>query len=452
MKIVISGLGKVGEVLARDLSREKHDVIVIDRDEEKVDRLIMSVDVTGIAGSASFLDVQMEAGVDNSDVFIAVTPDDETNIIAGITAKKLGARYVICRVRSPEYSGQFDFLRESLGIDLLINPDQEASREIENILLFPAALSVEHFGGTRVFMVQTMLAKDSPLAGKSLSEIGRKNGNVLIGVVERDDEILIPDGSFVLLPGDSLYLAGESVEILRFLHINNSELYRPKSALIVGGGRITRYLLSRLNRHKIKVKVIENDEDIANLLASEHPDAEIVLADGTDQKILREERMQNYDAVISLTGIDEENLLISLYAAQQGVKSTITKVNRTNLLKVLENSGLQAIVTPNKVIADNIIRFIRSLQNTDGSAIESFHRIGDGKIEAMQFRISCESKVCNQTLQKLETKPGILILCILRKNEIIFPGGEDSIQSGDSVIIVTSEPNFQDINDILKEG
>lgn len=171
MKIVISGLGKVGEVLARDLSREKHDVIVVDRDEEKVDRLIMSVDVTGIAGSASFLDVQMEAGVDNSDVFIAVTPDDETNIIAGITAKKLGARYVICRVRSPEYSGQFDFLRESLGIDLLINPDQEASREIENILLFPAALSVEHFGGTRVFMVQTMLAKDSPLAGKSLSEI-----------------------------------------------------------------------------------------------------------------------------------------------------------------------------------------------------------------------------------------------------------------------------------------
>ncbi|HHU07724.1 MAG TPA: Trk system potassium transporter TrkA [Clostridiaceae bacterium] len=452
MKIVISGLGKVGEVLARDLSHEKQDVIVIDRDEEKVEKLIMSVDVTGIAGSASFLDVQMEAGVDDCDVFIAVTPDDETNIIAGITAKKLGARYVICRVRSPEYSEQFDFLRESLGINMLINPDQEASREIENILLFPAALSVEHFGGTRVFMVQTVLSKDSLLAGKSLGEIGRGYGNVLIGVVERGDEVFIPDGSFILLAGDNLYLTGESREILRFLHTNNNELYRPKSALIVGGGRITRYLLARLNKHKIKVKVIEYDEVTANLLASEHPDAEIVLADGTDQKILREERMQNYDAVISLTGIDEENLLISLYAAQQGVKSTITKVNRTNLLKVLENVGLKAIVTPNKVIADNIIRFVRSLQNTAGSSIESFHRIGEGKVEALQFRVADDSKVCNQPLRDLETKPDILILCILRNNIIIFPDGNDSIQGGDSVIIVTKEPNFQDIADVLKEG
>lgn len=452
MKIIISGLGKVGEVLASDLSREQHDVVVIDQDEDKVDRLIMSVDATGIAGSASFLDVQMEAGVDDCDIFIAVTPDDETNIIAGITAKKLGARYVICRVRSPEYSSQFDFLRESLGIDMLINPDREAAREIENILLFPAALSVEHFGGTRVFMVQTIFAEDSILVGKSLSEIGRGYGNVLVGVVEREDEIFIPDGNFVLLAGDNLYLTGESGEILHFLHTNNSELYRPRSALIVGGGRITRYLLNRLNKYRIKIKVIENKEEIADLLASEHPEAEIVFADGTDQKILREERMQNYDAVISLTGIDEENLLISLFAAQQGVKSTITKVNRTNLLKVLEHAGLQAIVTPNKVIADNIIRYVRSLQNSEGSAIESLHRIGEGKVEALQFRVACDSKVCDKTLRDLNTKPGILILCILRKNEIIFPGGDDKIQGNDRVIIVTTEPNFQDIADILQEG
>lgn len=452
MKIAICGLGKVGELLCHALNREEHDIIAIDQDDDKLKKLILSTDVTGISGGGSYLDVQLEAGVDSCDIFIAVTPDDETNIIAAITAKKIGARYVIARVRSPEYSVQLDFLRESLGIDLMINPDAEAAREIEQMMIFPAALSVEHFGRGKLFIVQTELPEDSIFVNQSLAKIGRGYGNVLIGVVERGNDLFIPGGSFVLKEKDRLYLTGRSEEILKFMHNNNHRIDRPKSVLIVGGGRITRYLLPGLKKHKIRAKLIENNEAIADFLAARHPETEVICADGTDQRVLREERMQNFDSVISLTGIDEENLLISLYASQQGVKNTITKVNRTNLLKVLANTGLQAIVTPSDLITDHILSFVRSRQNTAGSGIEALYRISGGKVEALQFKIASASEVCEKPLRTLETKEGLLILGILRGRNIIFPDGNDYLRQGDSVILVTSKPNLQDISDILKEG
>ncbi|HHV42146.1 MAG TPA: Trk system potassium transporter TrkA [Clostridiaceae bacterium] len=451
MKIVVCGLGKVGEVLSRDLSREQQDVITIDKNEQRLRQLIMSVDVTGIAGGGSFLDVQMEAGVNECDVFIAVTPDDETNIMAAITAKTIGAKYAIARVRSPEYFKQLDFLRESLGIDMLINPDLEAAKEIKNMFVFPSALSVENFGDGKIFIVEAKLEEKSPLLGKSLREIGRKHGNVLVGVVERGEEIFIPDGDYIIERDDKLFVTGEPGEILRFLQSIRGVLHKPKSALIIGGSRITRYLLKMLKKQKLKLKVIEHDEEIANRLAVKYPHVEVVCADGTDQNTLREERIQNYDYVIALTGIDEENLLISLYASSQGVKNTVTKVNRTNLLKVLDNVGLQAIITPNKLIADHIIRLVRSLQNSSGSSIEDFYRISEGKVEIIQFHVASGSPVCERKLKDLPIKSGLLILCILRQGEIIFPDGNDCLQAEDSTIVVTTEPNFQDVRDILEE-
>jgi trk system potassium uptake protein TrkA len=304
MKIVICGLGKVGEVLSRDLSREQQDVITIDQDEQRLRDLIMAVDVTGVVGGGSFLNIQMEAGVNEADVFIAVTPDDETNIMAAITAKTIGAKYVIARVRSPEYFRQIDFMRESLGIDMLINPDLEAAREIKNIMIFPSALSVEHFGGGKIFIVEAEVEAGSVLVGKSLKEIGRGYGNVLVGVVESGDNIFIPDGNYVVEADDHLFISGEPEEILLFLRTIRGAIEKPKSALIVGGGRITRYLLSMLKTQKTRLKVIEYDEKVADKLATRYPEVEIVCADGTDQDILREERLANYDYVIALTGID----------------------------------------------------------------------------------------------------------------------------------------------------
>ena len=451
MDIVICGAGKVGEVLSQDLSREDHGVVVIEKNEKRLNQLIELADVSGVSGSGSLLEVQREAGVDHCDIFIAVTPDDETNIIAAITARKIGARHVIARVRSPEYSLQMNFLRESLGITMLINPDLEAAREIERMLTFPAALGVETFGHGRVVMVETQLQDDCPYIGKSLQEIGRQNGHVLIAMVERGEHLFIPRGNFVLEKADRLFVTGRPFEIRQFCATDRAQHRHPKSVFIVAGSRVTRYLLPRLERNKMRAKVVEKNEAVADQLAAEFPDVEVILADGTDQAILREERLQNYDAVVALTGIDEENMLISLYAAQEGVKKTITKVNRTGLLNVIQNAGLQAIVTPNALVADQIIRFIRSMENTDGSNVEAFFRIGSGRAEALQFKVAPDSPVCGAPLKTLPIKEGLLILCVLRPSEIIFPEGEDVILPGDEVILVTTLPNFQDISDILEK-
>lgn len=451
MEIVICGAGKVGEVLCCDLSLEHHKVVVIEANEKRLDEMICLADVTGVHGNGALSDVQIEAGVKTCDMFIAVTPNDETNIIAAITAKKLGARHVIARVRNPEYSQQMDFLRESLGITLMINPDLEAALEIKLMLAFPSALSVESFGGGRFLIVEVKLPDNSIYAGRSLRDIGRQRGQVLVAVVERRGEITIPDGDFVLKSGDHLYLTGSPEDIVRFRSADHVKKRRPQSVLIVGGGRITRYLLPRLAPMMSRVKVIENGGKEATSLASDFPDIEVICADGTDQRILCQERMHNYDAVISLTGVDEENLLISIYAAHEGVPITITKVNRTHLLTVLDTLGLQAIVTPKRLIADKIIRFIRSTENSEGSKIEAFYRISNGQAEALQFQVTENSPVCGILLQDLKTKPGLLILCILRGGRIIFPGGSDALLSGDQVVIVTTEREFRDVSDMLEK-
>jgi trk system potassium uptake protein TrkA len=451
MDIVICGAGKVGEVLSRDLSRENHGVVIIEKNEKRLNQVIELADVSGVVGSGSLLDIQRQAGVDLCDIFIAVTPDDETNIIAAITARKIGARHVIARVRNPEYSLQMDFLRESLGITMLINPDLEAAREIERMLTFPAALGVETFGHGRVVMVETEVHEDCPYLGKSLKEIGRQNGHILIAMVERGEQLFIPRGDYVPAVGDRMFVTGRPSEIREFCATDRDPERHPKTVLIIAGSRVTRYLLPRLSRNKMRAKVIEKDENIADQLAAEFPDVEVIAADGTDQAVLREERLPNYDAVVALTGIDEENMLISLYAAQEGVKKTITKVNRTSLLNVIHNAGLQAIVTPNALVADQIIRFIRSMENTDGSNVEAFFRLAPGRAEALQFKVAVDSPVCNEPLHSLPLKKGLLVLCMLRGADIIFPEGGDTILPGDDVIVVTTHPNFQDISDILEK-
>ncbi|MGI6157193.1 MAG: Trk system potassium transporter TrkA [Saccharofermentanales bacterium] len=449
MDIVVCGAGKVGEVICHDLSLEDHRVIIIDQSEKRIDQMIHMADIAGVQGNGSLLDVQREADVDTCDMFIAVTPDDETNIIAAITAKKIGARYVVARVRSPEYFHQMAFLRESLGIDLMINPDYEAARAIDRMMRFPAAMGVESFGHARVFIVETDLAEDSMYIGQSLRDLGRQHGDVLIAAVERDGDIVIPSGDFVLRADDKLYITGLPTEIHRFMRVDPDRSKRPENVIIIGGGRITRYVLPMLQKLNMRLKVIEYDEAVADRLAGEFPKADIICADGTDQAILREERIYNSDAVIALTGIDEENLLISIYASRVGVPKTITKVNRTNLLNVLDNVGLQAIITPRRLIADEIVRFVRSTDNIKGSNIEAFYRVAGGLAEVLQFHVADDSPVCDIPLMDMETKPGLLILCILRDDDIIFPSGSDIIRPNDEIIVVTTTPNFRDVSDIL---
>ncbi len=451
MRIVICGAGKVGEVLCRDLSKEDHDIVIIDKSEKRVQQMINMTDITGFSGNAALYDVQMEADVASSDIFIAVTPDDEVNIIAAITASKLGAGHIVARVRSPEYSRQMEFLKDSMGITLMINPEFETATEIARILEFPTALGLETFGHGRMNLVEFVLENNSSLVSKTLREIGRKYGDVLICIVVRHDEASIPDGKFVLKAGDRLYLSGAPNEVRKFCQDGQKKPWHVSTALVVGGGRITRYLLPKLEKMHIRCRVIEAKETVSEMLSVEFPNIEIICGDGTNQILLKEERIQNFDALISLTGIDEENILLSIYAAKQGVAKTITKVNRTDLLKILDNVGLQSIVTPHRIIANQIIRFVRSIENSQGSNIEAFYKLADGQAEALQFHVREGSAVCHKTLQDLSTKNGVLITSIFRKGSVIYPSGTDMILPGDEVVVVTKHPNFQDISDILRD-
>ncbi len=450
MDIVIAGAGKVGEVLCCDLSKENHDIILIELNETRLDQLTNLYDIGGVLGNGGIYDIQTEAGVNDCDVFIAVTPNDETNIIAAITAKKLGAKNTIARVRNPDYYKQMNFLSESLGITMMINPELEAAHDIVRMLMFPAALNVEYFEQGRVNMVEVVLQNNASMAGMKLKDHKGRYGNVLICIVVRGDKVLIPDGETRLEAGDHVMVTGSNTDVTTFCRHNQHRLSKISSALIIGGGKLTHYLLSLLVKTHIRIKVIEVDAAIADKLAADFPQAEIIFGDGTKQMFLNEERFADYDSVISLLGIDEENILISIYVSRMGVEKTITKVNRTDLLKVLDNVGLQSIVTPQQLIADQIIRFVRSIENTLGSNINAFYRLADGRVEALQFHVKPTSRTVFTPLTELSTKPGLLISCIIRENSLIYPSGSDMILPGDNVIIVTTNKNFQDIDDILK--
>ncbi|MPM24936.1 Trk system potassium uptake protein TrkA [bioreactor metagenome] len=451
MYIVITGAGKVGGKLCGDLVKENHDIIVIEKDETRLEQFLNTYDISGVSGNGATYGVQMEAGVDRCDVFISVTSNDETNIIAAITARKLGAKYTVARVRSPEYSGQVDFLRESLGITLMINPELEAAKAITQMLQFPAALNVEPFGHGRVNMVELVLRRDAPMVGLKLKDHNRRFGNVIICIVVRGDQVLIPDGETCLRAGDHVMVTGSTADVLEFCNKSQHGSAKLESALMIGGGRVTNYLVPELLKMHMRVKVIERDPATADELAIKFPRAEIVSGDGTKQAFLKEEHASDYDSLIALTGIDEENILLSIYAQRSGIKKTVTKVNRTDLLKVLDNVGLQAVITPQCIISDTIVRFIRSAENSQGSNIDAFYRLADGSVEVLQFKVKESSRAAKTPLAQLPTKSGVLVICILRENKIIYPGGSDRIMPGDDVIVATTHKGFQDLDDILAE-
>lgn len=451
MNIVIAGAGKVGSTLSSDLAKENHDILLIELSESKLDQSINAYDIRGIVGNGATYEILMEASVDRADVFIAVMGSDETNMIAAITAKKLGAKYVIARVRNPEYSAQVDFLRESLGITLMINPELEAAKAISQMLLFPNALSVESFAHGRVNLVEVLLSADAPMVGMRLKEHRDKFGRVIVCVVSRGEEVIIPNGETRLMAGDLVMVTGTTEHVRTFCDLAQPGVKNLSSALIVGGGRVTDYLVNKLLQLRMRVKVIEINPEIADRLALKYPRAEIALGDGTRQGMLNEEHLTEYDALIALTGIDEENILTSIYAARCGVKKTITKVNRTDLLKILDRAGLQAIITPQRLIADQIVRFIRSRDNAQGSNITAFYRLAEDRVEILQFAVHESSRAARTLLSELAIKPGALVVCIMRGDQLIFPGGVNQLMPGDDVIVATIHQGFQDLDDLLDE-
>ena len=361
MKIVIVGAGKVGELLCRDLSLEGNDIILIEQDAKILEKILANNDIMGFVGSGVSYDAQMEAEVPKADVFIAVTEKDEINIIASVIAKKLGAKYTIARVRSTDYSSQLNFMTESLGIDLVINPELEAAKDIKQNIDFPEALNVENFLDGRLKLVEFHIDKDSILDNVSLFDFKQKFfPNLLVCIIKRGDEVIIPSGNSVIKGDDRIYITGSNSEIIKFQDALGKDRRKIKSAFIIGAGIITHYLAEELLKDKIAVKIVEMNPKKANKFSEYLPNATIINADGSNEEILREENFQNYDSCISITGIDEVNMFISIYAKKIGIKKIITKLNKLSFVDILGENSFQSIITPKKIIADNIVRVILS--------------------------------------------------------------------------------------------
>ena len=417
MKIIVAGCGKIGTTLVECLVAEGHDVVIIDSLSEVISTVANIHDVMGVCGNAADTETLEEAGVDTAELFIASTSSDELNMLACFIAGRMGAKHTIARIRNPEYNDKsLDFMKKQLGLSMSINPELLAARELLRILQMPSAVKVESFAARSFEMVEIKLPEDSDLAGLSLRDLREKyKTNILIGAVQRGDEVHIPDGNFILNAGDRIGLVARHSDIVKFLRSIGMMRKQAKSVMIVGGSRTAYYL--------------------ADMLSSV----------GTSVKGIR-----STDAFVALTGMDEENILISIYAGLQNVPKVISKVSREELTPMAKKLGLDCVVSPSHFISDVLVRYARALDNSLGSNIETLYRLMDGKIEALEFISAADPRINDIPLRDLATKPNILIAGIIHGRRMIVPGGNDCIQAGDRVIILSENQRLSDLSDILR--
>ena len=452
MKIVIVGDGKVGFALTQRLSAEGHDVVVIDNDITALQNASDTQDVICIQGNGAIFAVQQEAGVDKADLLIAATSRDEVNILCCVVAKKLGASNTIARVRNPEYAQQLHIMRDELQLSMIINPELAAASEITRVLAFPSALNVDAFAKGRAELVEVRIGENNPLQGQPLSALHTKfKVNALVCAVQRDDQVTIPGGDFVLQTGDKITLAAPRADMSAFFRTLGIWKNPVKNVMILGGGRVAYYLTRQLQDVGMQVKIIEMDEARCTEFCVAFPQAMVIHGDGTDQELLDEEGLAEMDAFVALTGIDEENIVISMYARSKGVEKVITKIDRLTFLDIFHSMGIDSVISPKYITADQIVRYVRVMQNSLGSNVETLSRIVNNRIEALEFRVRDNISFLNTPIRQLKLKPNLLIACIIRKGRFIVPRGSDWIESGDAVIVVTTNQTpFDDLSDIVR--
>jgi len=451
MEIVIVGGGKLGASLCRDLANEGHEIVLIDKDQAIIDAFTDDIDIRGIIGNGSSREAQIEADVPACDVFISVTPTDETNLIASIIANRLGAKFSIARVRSPEFADDLAFFKKEVGVNMLINPDALSAAEMVRAFDYPSANMIESFADGRVTLVKIRVNKGASIIGRTLASIRASIPNLLLCVIERNFSAFIPAGDTIIQEDDQIQLTGEPAAIDAFSHICGHANKRWHSTLIVGGSRISYYLIPALLERGIRIKVIERDSDTANRLAIAFPQIEVIIGDGTNQKFLREMHLANFDVAIALTHIDEENLMLSLYSHQQGVRKTITKVNRSELTKLIDPENLDTVIVPHISAGDVIIRYVRSREKSSDSALESYARLSTDGVEASEFIVSEGNRATENPIQHLHLHKGLIIANIMRAQERIIPTGADQLRPGDHVLIVSTGRRLLQLDDILAE-
>lgn len=453
MNIIIAGCGKIGQKLAEKISNEQdNNITVIDINRTVVKDTIDTYDIMGVVGNCTSMETLGEAGIEDADILIAVTGSDEINLLSCLIAKKMGHCQTIARVSKPAYSKEIKLIKDDLGLAMIINPNEIAAREMARVLRFPTAIHIDTFAKGRVEILKFKIQGGSVLDNYRIADMpSGLNCDILVCGVERGEEVFIPDGNFVLKSGDFVSIVAAPKKGGEFFKRIGVKTNRVKDTIIVGGGDTAFYLAQRLLQTGIHVKIIEKNAARCEELCQILPKAEIVNADGTDNKILLEEGVAYAESLVSLINIDEENILLSLFAKSQTDNcKIITKINRIAYDEVISKLDLDTIIYPRNTVADNVVKFVRAKQNSMGSNIETMHRILDGKAEALEFVIRDSSVVKDITLEKLNIRKNVLIACINRNGQVIIPRGSDSMNAGDTVIVVTTQSGLNDINDIIE--
>ena len=453
MKIVIAGTGKVGRTVAAVLSEEENDVTVIDLDPETVSLVSNDLDVICVEGNAADPEALRGAGVASADLVVAATEKDEVNMVCGIASRKLGAKHVIARIRDPLYLHQVAFLQDAMGLSQIINPEYECAKEISRILRFPGASRVDAFSKGSVEIVEHRIPEKGALDGVALRDLGTRFGaRVLVALVEREGNALIPNGSTVLRSGDRLSITGSSRELRRFF-VAIGEYKRPvRRVMIMGGGRTAVYLTRLLEESGIDVTIVERSRERCDLLCDLVPQAHIVCGDATFSDVLQEDGIATADGFVALTGDDGDNIITSLYARSCRVEKVVTKVNHEHFADILNDSGLDSIVSPKEIVALQLARYVRGLSDSAGSSVETLYRLVDGKVEVLEFQVLEESACVHVPLRELRLRENILISALIRGSRTILPNGSTVIMPGDHAIVVTAAGRLRSLDEILESA
>lgn len=453
MKIIIVGCGKIGSTLAEQLSSEHHDLVVIDTNPQKIQQLSESIDVMGIVDNGASINVLSDAGIEDAHLLIAVTGSDELNLLCCVIAKKVSKCHTIARVRNPLYNKERNFIRKSLGITMIINPELASAIEISRLLRFPSAIELDTFAKGRVELLKFKLLPEFRLSGMSVMEIVDKlRCHILICGVERGDEVFIPSGNFILKDNDLISIMASPKNSAAFFKKVGIHTHQVKNALIVGGGTLGYYLAALLIDLKIKVRIVESNPTRCQQLSELLPEATVICGDGTDKKLLLQEGLTQTEAFITLTNMDEENIFLSLFAKKNSKAKLVTKVNRIAFDDIIDGLDIGSVIYPKYITADYIIQYVRAMENSlSSSNVETLYHILDNQAEALEFSVKEASSVTDIPLSQLDLKENLLIACINRNGSIHIPRGQDTIQIGDTVIIVTSIKGLNDLKDILKK-
>ena len=452
LNIIIVGCGKVGTTLVEELSQEGHAITIVDKDYQNVQTIANMYDVMGICGNGASYSVLKEAGIEGTDLIIAVTDSDELNLLCCTVAKRVGNCAAIARVRNPEYNKEIGYLRDKLGLAMIINPEYEAAVEAARILYLPSALEVNTFAHGQAELIKFKIPEGNILDGMTIKDIGQHiDTKVLICAVERNGEVYIPDGNFTLVAGDVASFVSSRKKVKEFLVTIGFNTNKVKDTMIIGGGKSTYYLAKRLIRNGISVKIIESDRTRCEELSKLLPKAIIINGDGTDEDLLKEEGIEYVESFVPLTGIDEENILLTLFARQVSGAKVITKINRINFRDVINTLDLGSVIYPKYITAEAIIAYVRAKNASKDSNIETLYHMFDHRVEAIEFRVDDESGVTDIPFKDLHLKKNLLVSFINRNGDIIIPSGNDCIRLGDTVMIVTTHTGFYDIQDILKD-